>query len=93
MSDKEVLELTKLDASGMNFPLWKFSISFALQGRELMEFVKGIAVAPADDNEGKLQKHNNKKALAYAFFLASIDRKLHPLLINCTNVKEMWDNL
>ena len=65
MSDKEVFEL----ASGTNFPLWKFSISFALQGKGLMEFVKGTAEAPADDNEEKLQKHNNKKALACAFLI------------------------
>ena len=58
-----------------------------------MEFFKGTGVAPADDNEGKFQKHNNKKALVCAFLLASIDRKLNPLLINCTNAKEMWDKL
>lgn len=89
MADKEIFQLTKLD--GTNFPLWEFGITFALQGKGLMEFVKGTAVAPAAAE--KLEIYNNKKGLACAYILSSIDKKLHPSLINCTNANEMWNKL
>lgn len=92
MSDKEVLEITKLD--GSNYSMWKFGITFLLQAKELTGFVLGTEDEP--DKETKLNDWKTwmkKSSQAAVILLSSVEKKLHPNLINCSTPQEIWDKI
>lgn len=92
MADKEVLELTKLE--GSNYSMWNFGVRFLLQAKDLTGVVDGTE--PEPDIETKPNDHKEfvrKSSQAAVILLSSVDRSLHPNLINCRTPKEIWDKL
>lgn len=92
MSDREVLELTKLD--GTNYSMWKFGVMFVLQAKELTGFVLGTVDEP--DKETKLEDWKTwikRSSQAAVILLSSVEKNLHPNLINCSTPQEIWDKI
>lgn len=92
MADKEILELTKLD--GTNYSMWKFGITFLLQAKELTSFVNGTETEPdratkADD----WKTYMKKSSQAAVILLSSVEKNLHPNLINCSRPQQIWEKL
>ena len=92
MANKEILDLTKLD--GSNYSMWKFGVTFLLQAKELTGFVDGTEVEPNKAtalNDWKAWM--KKSSQAAVILLCSVEKNLHPNLINCSKPDEIWNKL
>lgn len=92
--NKENFEITKLD--GKNFPLWQFSVKFALEAKGLTSYIGKIA-EPVKEKEGKVtpewEKWTKDKSRAAVLLLSSVEKGLHADLINCSGSQEIWEKL
>ena len=95
MSDnRESIDLTKLD--GSNYPIWHFRITLVLDAENLLKYVDGSEDGKEPDKDTKATDWVAwKKATSRAAVIIykSVDKKIHPGLINCTGPKQMWDKL
>ncbi|XP_076383615.1 uncharacterized protein LOC143260915 [Megalopta genalis] len=92
MADKETLDLTKLD--GSNYPMWKFGMMFLLEARELIGFVEGTQQEPDKGiKTAEWKKWMKNSSQAAVILLSTVDRSLHPNLINCSTPKVIWEKL
>lgn len=87
MADKDSVELIKFDET--NYSMRKFGIMFAFGAKELIS-LDGTEKEP--DMRNRLTGHNGKKISSQAAVLSlnSIEKALHPRLINCRTPNEMW---
>ena len=92
MADKDTLELTKLN--GSNYPMWKFGITFLLKAKELTCYIDGSEAEPNKATDLSAWKKWEKATSQVAVIpLSSVERDVHPNLINCSGPKEIWDKL
>lgn len=83
MADKYLTtKLMKLD--GSNYSMWKFGVMFVLDAKELTGHVQDTEAEP--DRQTKLihwYKAKKDQSKASVILLSSVEKKLHPNLINC----------
>ncbi|OXU16608.1 hypothetical protein TSAR_011674 [Trichomalopsis sarcophagae] len=90
MSDKESLEITKLEGSN-NYTQWKFELQIALEGKDLFGYVDETEVKPEATKTAELKAYNRCISRAKTIILCSINQKLRCNLINCSSAKEMLE--
>lgn len=90
-TEKEVVEITKLD--GKNFPVWEFGVTMLLAAKGLTGFTDNTETEPADKTKDDWKTWEKRKWQAAVLLLSSVEKSLHPGLINCKTPSEIWNKL
>lgn len=92
MAEKDSLDIIKLN--GKNYTLWKFGVNLLLKSKGLSSFFDGTEAEPDKaEKPADWKNWDSNSSKVAVILLCSIEKTIHPLLINCSGPREMWIKL